>query len=110
MSLNQKTDDVPIKMSAKGCQGSGSGGSGGSSSSHGSPGGSLQHAKEQLPKYQVSHPRKCGVRRELTSFTVISPQLIMPAGGLYSRPMRTCITKCALKCFTSMLFSHGGGR
>ncbi|KAF6306228.1 folliculin interacting protein 2 [Rhinolophus ferrumequinum] len=52
----QKTDDVPIKMSAKCCQGSGSGGSSGSSSSHGSPGGSLQHAKEQLPKYQYTRP------------------------------------------------------
>ncbi|VCX15606.1 unnamed protein product, partial [Gulo gulo] len=48
----QKTEDVPIKLSAKCCQGSGS--SGGSSiSSHSSSGGSLQHAKEQLPKYQV---------------------------------------------------------
>ncbi|XP_074194487.1 folliculin-interacting protein 2 isoform X4 [Rhinolophus sinicus] len=52
----QKTDDVPIKMSAKCCQGSSSGGSSGSSSSHGSPGGSLQHAKEQLPKYQYTRP------------------------------------------------------
>ncbi|XP_045851639.1 folliculin-interacting protein 2 isoform X4 [Meles meles] len=51
----QKTEDVPIKLSAKCCQGSGS--SGGSSiSSHSSSGGSLQHAKEQLPKYQYTRP------------------------------------------------------
>uniref|UniRef100_A0A8C0JNP3 Folliculin interacting protein 2 n=1 Tax=Canis lupus dingo TaxID=286419 RepID=A0A8C0JNP3_CANLU len=49
----QKTEDVPIKLSAKCCQGSG----GGSSvSSHSSSGGSLQHAKEQLPKYQYTRP------------------------------------------------------
>ncbi|CAK7306131.1 Folliculin-interacting protein 2 [Vulpes lagopus] len=49
----QKTEDVPIKLSAKCCQGSG-----GSSSvsSHSSSGGSLQHAKEQLPKYQYTRP------------------------------------------------------
>ncbi|XP_047573752.1 folliculin-interacting protein 2 isoform X3 [Lutra lutra] len=51
----QKTEDVPIKLSAKCCQGSSS--SGGSSiSSHSSSGGSLQHAKEQLPKYQYTRP------------------------------------------------------
>lgn len=48
----QKTEDVPIKLSAKCCQGSGSGSSG-SVSSHSSSGGSLPHTKEQLPKYQV---------------------------------------------------------
>ncbi|XP_072581034.1 folliculin-interacting protein 2 isoform X7 [Vulpes vulpes] len=49
----QKTEDVPIKLSAKCCQGSG-----GSSSvsSHSSSGGSLHHAKEQLPKYQYTRP------------------------------------------------------
>ncbi|XP_032719278.1 folliculin-interacting protein 2 isoform X3 [Lontra canadensis] len=51
----QKTEDVPIKLSAKCCQGSGS--SGGSNISfHSSSGGSLQHAKEQLPKYQYTRP------------------------------------------------------
>ncbi|XP_045686958.1 folliculin-interacting protein 2 isoform X2 [Phyllostomus hastatus] len=67
----QKTEDVPIKMSAKCCQGSssgssGGGGGGGSSSSsssggssisfHSSSGGSSQHGKEQLPKYQYTRP------------------------------------------------------
>ncbi|XP_014685171.3 folliculin-interacting protein 2 isoform X2 [Equus asinus] len=54
----QKTEDVPIKMSAKCCQGSSSGSSssGSISSSHSSSGGSLQHAKEQLPKYQYTRP------------------------------------------------------
>ncbi|KAM5307509.1 folliculin-interacting protein 2 isoform 3-T3 [Glossophaga mutica] len=58
----QKTEDVPIKMSAKCCQGSSSGISGsscGSSSSisfHSSSGGSSQHAKEQFPKYQYTRP------------------------------------------------------
>ncbi|XP_052036287.1 folliculin-interacting protein 2 isoform X3 [Apodemus sylvaticus] len=53
----QKAEDVPIKMSARCCQESGSAGgsAGGSSSSH-SFGGSLQHAKEQLPKYQYTRP------------------------------------------------------
>ncbi|XP_036981617.2 folliculin-interacting protein 2 isoform X5 [Artibeus jamaicensis] len=56
----QKTEDVPVKMSAKCCQGSSSisGSSGGSSSIsfHSSSGGSSQHAKEQLPKYQYTRP------------------------------------------------------
>nr|XP_045726267.1 folliculin-interacting protein 2-like [Mirounga angustirostris]XP_045726268.1 folliculin-interacting protein 2-like [Mirounga angustirostris] len=49
----QKTEDAPIKLAAKCCQGSG-----GSSSvsSQSSSGGSLQHAKEQLPKYQYTRP------------------------------------------------------
>ncbi|XP_034517331.1 folliculin-interacting protein 2 isoform X5 [Ailuropoda melanoleuca] len=51
----QKTEDVPIKLSAKCCQGSGSGSSG-SVSSHSSSGGSLPHTKEQLPKYQYTRP------------------------------------------------------
>ncbi|XP_059030297.1 folliculin-interacting protein 2 isoform X3 [Mustela lutreola] len=51
----QKTEDVPIKLSAKCCQDSGSSGSS-SISSHSSSGGSLQHAKEQLPKYQYTRP------------------------------------------------------
>ncbi|KAL2781051.1 folliculin-interacting protein 2 isoform 2 [Daubentonia madagascariensis] len=50
----QKTEDVPIKMSAKCCQGSSSSSS--SISSHSSLGGSLYHAKEQLPKYQYTRP------------------------------------------------------
>ncbi|XP_028610748.1 folliculin-interacting protein 2 isoform X3 [Grammomys surdaster] len=49
----QKTEDVPIKMSARCCQESSSVSS--SSSSH-SFGGSLQHTKEQLPKYQYTRP------------------------------------------------------
>lgn len=54
--LTQKAEDVPVKMSARCCQeSSGSvSSSSGSVSSH-SSGGSLQHAKEQLPKYQVRH-------------------------------------------------------
>ncbi|XP_011362033.1 folliculin-interacting protein 2 [Pteropus vampyrus] len=54
----QKTEDAPIKMSAKCCQGSSSSDSSSSSSisSHSSSGGSLQHAKEQLPKYQYTRP------------------------------------------------------
>ncbi|XP_007446689.1 PREDICTED: folliculin-interacting protein 2 [Lipotes vexillifer] len=48
----QKTEDVPTKTPAKCCQGGGSG----SLSSHGSSGGSLPHAKEQLPKYQYTRP------------------------------------------------------
>ncbi|XP_008053537.1 folliculin-interacting protein 2 [Carlito syrichta] len=48
----QKTEDVPVKMSAKCCPG----GSSGSNSSHTSSGGSLHHAKEQLPKYQYTRP------------------------------------------------------
>ncbi|XP_045654686.1 folliculin-interacting protein 2 isoform X3 [Ursus americanus] len=51
----QKTEDVPIKLSAKCCQGSGSGSSS-SVSSHSSSGGSLPHTKEQLPKYQYTRP------------------------------------------------------
>ncbi|XP_028735939.1 folliculin-interacting protein 2 isoform X2 [Peromyscus leucopus] len=53
----QKAEDVPVKMSARCCQeSSGSvSSSGGSVSSH-SSGGSLQHAKEQLPKYQYTRP------------------------------------------------------
>ncbi|XP_008590547.1 PREDICTED: folliculin-interacting protein 2-like, partial [Galeopterus variegatus] len=53
----QKTEDVPIKMSAKCCQGSSSITSSSSSiSSHSSSGGSLQYTKEQLPKYQYTRP------------------------------------------------------
>ncbi|XP_026972642.1 folliculin-interacting protein 2 isoform X1 [Sagmatias obliquidens] len=48
----QKAEDVPTKTPAKCCQGGGSG----SLSSHGSSGGSLPHAKEQLPKYQYTRP------------------------------------------------------
>ncbi|XP_057403158.1 folliculin-interacting protein 2 isoform X1 [Balaenoptera acutorostrata] len=48
----QKTEDVPAKTPARCCQGGGSG----SLSSHGSSGGSLPHAKEQLPKYQYTRP------------------------------------------------------
>lgn len=54
----QKAEDVPIKMSARCCQESSSSSgssSSGSSSSHGF-GGSLQHAKQQLPKYQYTRP------------------------------------------------------
>ncbi|XP_021051616.1 folliculin-interacting protein 2 isoform X4 [Mus pahari] len=54
----QKAEDVPIKMSARCCQESSSvssSSSSGSSSSHGF-GGSSQHAKEQLPKYQYTRP------------------------------------------------------
>lgn len=53
----QKTEDVPIKVSATCCPGgSGSLGSSSSLSSHGSSGGSLPHAQEQLPKYQYTRP------------------------------------------------------
>ncbi|XP_006892840.1 PREDICTED: folliculin-interacting protein 2 [Elephantulus edwardii] len=57
----QNTEDVSMKMSAKCCQGSGSMSSSVSSSSsslssHSSSGGFLQHAKEQLPKYQYARP------------------------------------------------------
>ncbi|KAK2503931.1 hypothetical protein MC885_004397 [Smutsia gigantea] len=48
----QEVEDVPIKTPAKFCHGSSSGSS---FSSHGS-GGSSQHAKEQLPKYQYTRP------------------------------------------------------
>uniref|UniRef100_A0A8C5YVX5 Folliculin interacting protein 2 n=1 Tax=Marmota marmota marmota TaxID=9994 RepID=A0A8C5YVX5_MARMA len=52
----QKTEDVPVKTSAKCCQGSSSSSSSSSISSHSSSGGSLQHTKEQLPKYQYTRP------------------------------------------------------
>ncbi|OBS68055.1 hypothetical protein A6R68_03404, partial [Neotoma lepida] len=52
----QKAEDVPVKMSARCCQESGSVSSSGSSVSSHSSGGSLQHAKEQLPKYQYTRP------------------------------------------------------
>uniref|UniRef100_A0A8C0X105 UDENN FNIP1/2-type domain-containing protein n=1 Tax=Castor canadensis TaxID=51338 RepID=A0A8C0X105_CASCN len=53
----QKAEDVPVKLSAKCCQGGGGSSSSSSSiSSHSSCGGSLQHAKEQLPKYQYTRP------------------------------------------------------
>ncbi|XP_004450855.2 folliculin-interacting protein 2 isoform X1 [Dasypus novemcinctus] len=52
----QRAEDVPLKMSARCCQGSSSVSSSSSSSSHSSFGGSLQHAKEQLPKYQYTRP------------------------------------------------------
>ncbi|XP_010336860.2 folliculin-interacting protein 2 isoform X2 [Saimiri boliviensis] len=61
----QKTEDIPIKISAKCCQGSSSVSSSVSSSSsssssfissHSSSGGSSHHAKEQLPKYQYTRP------------------------------------------------------
>uniref|UniRef100_A0A8C3YLE0 Folliculin interacting protein 2 n=1 Tax=Catagonus wagneri TaxID=51154 RepID=A0A8C3YLE0_9CETA len=45
----QKTEDAPGKASAKCCHGGGL-------SSHGASGGSFQHAKEQLPKYQYTRP------------------------------------------------------
>lgn len=51
----QKAEDVPVKMSARCCQESGSVSSSSSSFSH-SFGGSLQHAKEQLPRYQYTRP------------------------------------------------------
>ncbi|XP_036046002.1 folliculin-interacting protein 2 isoform X2 [Onychomys torridus] len=57
-AVAQKAEDVPVKMSARCCQESGSvssGSSGGSISSQ-SSGGSFQHAKEQLPKYQYTRP------------------------------------------------------
>ncbi|XP_075399757.1 folliculin-interacting protein 2 isoform X2 [Tenrec ecaudatus] len=56
----QNPEDVPIKRPARSCQGSSSSVSSSSSSSslsfHSSSGGSLQHAKEQLPKYQYARP------------------------------------------------------
>ncbi|XP_035148671.3 folliculin-interacting protein 2 isoform X3 [Callithrix jacchus] len=58
----QKTEDIPIKISAKCCQGSSSVSSSISSSSsslissHSSSGGSSHHAKEQFPKYQYTRP------------------------------------------------------
>ncbi|XP_006867985.1 PREDICTED: folliculin-interacting protein 2 [Chrysochloris asiatica] len=57
----QNTENVSIQMSAKCCQESSSVSSSGRSSSnsfssHSSSGGSLQHAKEQLPKYQYARP------------------------------------------------------
>ncbi|XP_058513407.1 folliculin-interacting protein 2 isoform X1 [Ochotona princeps] len=57
----QKPEDVLMKMSARCCQGSSSASSSvssgsGSISSQGSSGGSLPHAKEQLPKYQCTRP------------------------------------------------------
>ncbi|XP_031229989.1 folliculin-interacting protein 2 isoform X2 [Mastomys coucha] len=57
----QKAEDVPVKMSARCCQESGSVSSSSSTSSSSSSfshsfGGSLQHAKEQLPRYQYTRP------------------------------------------------------
>ncbi|CAK6445837.1 unnamed protein product [Pipistrellus nathusii] len=56
----QKTEDVPIKMTAKCCQGGGSSTSSTSSSSSissfSSSGGASQYVKEQLPKYQYTRP------------------------------------------------------
>ncbi|XP_069869151.1 folliculin-interacting protein 2 isoform X1 [Dipodomys merriami] len=64
----QKAEDIPVKMSAKCCQGgssvnnsvSSSSSSSSSSSnsifSHSSSGGSLPQTKEQLPKYQYTRP------------------------------------------------------
>ncbi|XP_076788666.1 folliculin-interacting protein 2 isoform X4 [Arvicanthis niloticus] len=55
----QKAEDVPIKMSARCCQESSSVSSSSSSVSSSSSlsfGGSLQHTKEQLPKYQYTRP------------------------------------------------------
>ncbi|XP_036171188.1 folliculin-interacting protein 2 isoform X3 [Myotis myotis] len=51
----QKTEDVPIKTSAKCCQG-GSSSTSSSISSYSSSGGASQYAKEQLPKYQYTRP------------------------------------------------------
>lgn len=104
----QKTEDVSLKMSAKCCQGSGGGGSSSSTSSHSSSGASLQHAKEQLPKYQVKPSLPNQMPVGLKSFTVISPQGIIAAGGFYSRDMSISIPQCALKCVLSVLFSHFG--
>ena len=47
--FTQRTEDLPAKVPAKSCLG-------GSPAAHGPSGGSLPHAKEQLPKYQVKHP------------------------------------------------------
>ncbi|KAM4854896.1 folliculin-interacting protein 2 [Thomomys bottae] len=61
----QNTEDIPVKMSAKCCQGgnsvnsvssSSSGSSNNSIFSHSSLGGSLPQAKVQLPKYQYTRP------------------------------------------------------
>ncbi|XP_048220681.1 folliculin-interacting protein 2 isoform X1 [Perognathus longimembris pacificus] len=61
----KKTEDIPVKMSAKCCQGgssvnsvssSCSDSSNSSTFSHSSSGGSLPQAKEQLPKYQYTRP------------------------------------------------------
>ncbi|XP_040827268.1 folliculin-interacting protein 2 isoform X2 [Ochotona curzoniae] len=56
----QKPEDVLMQMSARCCQGNGSASSSVSSSSgissQSSFGGSLPHAKEQLPKYQYTRP------------------------------------------------------
>ncbi|XP_036089905.1 folliculin-interacting protein 2 isoform X10 [Rousettus aegyptiacus] len=51
----QETEDVPVKMSAK-CRQASSSSSDSSISSHSSSGGSLPHAKDQLPKYQYTRP------------------------------------------------------
>ncbi|XP_055261688.1 folliculin-interacting protein 2 isoform X4 [Moschus berezovskii] len=45
----QRTEDLPAKVLAKSC-------SGGGPAAHGPSGGSLPHAKEQLPKYQYTRP------------------------------------------------------
>uniref|UniRef100_A0A4W2CWW5 Folliculin interacting protein 2 n=1 Tax=Bos indicus x Bos taurus TaxID=30522 RepID=A0A4W2CWW5_BOBOX len=45
----QRTEDLPAKVPAKSC-------SGGGPAAHGPSGGSLPHAKEQLPKYQYTRP------------------------------------------------------
>lgn len=92
--LIQKTEDVPIKISAKCCPGSSSSSSS-SISSHSSSGGSSQHVKEQLPKYQVTHPFVWSTPA-VKPLTVISPQGIMPAGGFHSRNMRISVTNHAL--------------
>ncbi|XP_004708797.1 folliculin-interacting protein 2 isoform X4 [Echinops telfairi] len=56
----QNPEDVPVTRPARSCQGSSSVSSSSSSSSslsfHSSSGGSLPHAKEQLPKYQYARP------------------------------------------------------
>ncbi|XP_043758242.1 folliculin-interacting protein 2 isoform X8 [Cervus elaphus] len=46
----QRTEDLPAKVPAKSCLG------GGGPAAHGPSGGSLPHAKEQLPKYQYTRP------------------------------------------------------
>ncbi|XP_070331026.1 folliculin-interacting protein 2 isoform X6 [Odocoileus virginianus] len=45
----QRTEDLPVKVPAKSCLGGGP-------AAHGPSGGSLPHAKEQLPKYQYTRP------------------------------------------------------
>ncbi|XP_065759916.1 folliculin-interacting protein 2 isoform X5 [Muntiacus reevesi] len=45
----QRTEDLPAKVPAKSCLGGGP-------AAHGPSGGSLPHAKEQLPKYQYTRP------------------------------------------------------